>query len=265
MEVLSYCSKISLHGFQYITDRNVGKCQKVFWILVIINFICMLVFLSNNLGKEFLERNTKVVLDDTHAPLADVKFPGVVICSGNQLRRSFIEWILENMKKLGHSDDIEETLKSMISQSFYGSNDFDRGNINLTQQEKKLMEELLNADFLKDYFKFFAKSLNVSSIDVFPYATLLLQPNLISSEYSINDKKMVESYFTKMSGQWKYDQRFVSVKWFGNVEDRDKKSSIKFDPIKFTSKGICSWLGPLTKKDDDYLFTWPSGVVSGNV
>jgi len=107
--------------------------------------------------------------------------------------------------------------------------------------------------------------LNVSAIDVFPDATLLVQPNIISSEFSINDKKMVESYFTKMSGQWKYDQRFVSIKWFGNVENRDKKSTIKIDPVKFTSKGICSWLGPLTKEDDNYLFTRPPGALgAGN-
>ena len=259
MEVISYFSKISLHGFQYLTDREVGNCQKLFWVIVIACCVSLLIMLSVNLEKEFLARNTKVVLDDTHASLSEVKFPGVVICSGNQVRRSFIEWIVENLKKLGHPNESDELIKSMIFKSFYGSN------VPLTNHEKGLLEDLLNADFLKDYFKIFVRSLNVSAIDVFPDATLLVQPNIISSEFSINDKKMVESYFTKMSGQWKYDQRFVSIKWFGNVENRDKKSTIKIDPVKFTSKGICSWLGPLTKEDDEHLFTWPSGVVSGNI
>ena len=258
MKVHTYCAKISLHGFQYITDQDVGVCQKIFWSTVVVSFLSLLVMLTINLQNEFLKRNTKVELEDSNAPLDEVKFPGVVICSGNQLRRSFIVWIVENLKKIGYSKDVEESLKVMILKAFYGSE------FNLTKYEEQLLNTLLNSEFLSNYFQFFARSLNVSAINVFPEATLLLHQNLLSSNISINDSKMIESYFTKMSGQWKYEQRFVSIKWFGNV-DKGEKSKIKFDPVKYTSKGICSWLGPLPKQDDDNLFTWPSGVVSGDI
>ena len=100
MEVHKNCSKISVHGFQYITDPDAGKCQKIFWIFVVVSFVSLLVVLTINLEKDFLERNTKVELDNTNAPLDEVIFPGVVICSENQTRRSFIGWIAENLKKL---------------------------------------------------------------------------------------------------------------------------------------------------------------------
>ena len=58
------------------------------------------------------------------------------------------------------------------------------------------------------------------------------------------------------------EDRFVSIKWFGNI-DKKKKKYLKFNPILPTPNGICSWLAPLPKEDDSDLFTWPTGVVSG--
>ena len=90
MKVQRYCSKISLHGLQYMTDPDVGIWQKIFWAIAFLIFLSLLIILTQNLQREFLERNTKVELEDSNAPLDEVKFPGVVICSGNQLRKSFI-------------------------------------------------------------------------------------------------------------------------------------------------------------------------------
>ena len=60
----------------------------------------------------------------------------------------------------------------------------------------------------------------------------------------------------------KVEQRFLSINWFGNV-DKNSKSLVKHNPIMSTSEGICSWLGPLSIPDDELLFTWPVGSVSG--
>ena len=257
MKVQRYCSKISLHGLQYMTDPDVGIWQKIFWAIAFLIFLSLLIILTQNLQREFLERNTKVELEDSNAPLDEVKFPGVVICSGNQLRKSFIFWIIENLKKLGYDNKVKQSLYSMILKTFYGSQK------NLTVYERKIFNVLLNSEFFSNYLQTFVKSLNVSAISMFPEATLLLHQNLLTSDFSINDRKMIEAFFTKMSAQWKLEQRFVSIKWFGNIY-KSEKSKIKFDPVKYTSKGICSWLGPLPKDDDEYLFTWPSGVVSGD-
>ena len=253
MEVHKNCSKISVHGFQYITDPDTGKCQKIFWILVVVSFVSLLVVLSMNLEKDFRERNTKVELDDTNAPLDEVIFPGVVICSENQMRRSFIGWIAKNLDKL---DSINE-IKQSLQKAFYGSE------TNLINSEQKLLKILLNSEFLSNYFQSFINRLNVSKIDLYPEATLLPEPNVFPSNIAINDTKMIENYFSTISGQWKYEQRFVSIKWFGNVDKREK-SIMKVNPIGYTSKGICSWLGPLTKQQED-LSIWPSGVVSGTL
>ena len=68
----------------------------------------------------------------------------------------------------------------------------------------------------------------------------------------------------ELSGQWKVEQRFLSINWFGNV-DKKSKSLVKHNPIMSTSEGICSWLGPLSMPDDELLFTWPVGAVSGEL
>ena len=142
MKVHTYCSKISLHGFQYITDQDVGVCQKIFWTMVLAGFMSLLILLTVNLQREFLERNTKVELEDSNASLDEVKFPGVVICSGNQLRRSFIVWIVENLKNLGYSEEVEHSLTVVITKAFYGSE------FNLTEDEQKLLNVLMKSEFL---------------------------------------------------------------------------------------------------------------------
>ena len=73
---------------------------------------------------------------------------------------------------------------------------------------------------------------------------------------------LLKRYIHQLSGQWKVEQRFLSINWFGNV-DKNSKSLVKHNPIMSTSEGICSWLGPLSMPDDELLFTWPVGAVSG--
>ena len=265
MKANEYYANLSLHGFQYLTDSRGGICKKVFWILVILNGFSLLVFLGIKLQNDLTAKTTDIKLDDRYAPLHDVIFPGTVICSHNKYRKSFVIWLKKNLESeydLKNDKFSENHIKSMLDKVF-----FDGSKEPLTEQEHDLLKDLLKSQFLQDYFNEFVETITKESVDIYPGAHLtnIQKYNFGNSSVSENmnlNEVLLKRYIHQLSGQWKVEQRFLSINWFGNV-DKNSKSLVKHNPIMSTSDGICSWLGPLSIPDDELLFTWPVGSVSG--
>ena len=262
MTASEYYTKLSLHGFQYLTDSGTGIFKKFFWLLVIAVGFTLLIYLGLNLQNDLTSKTTVMELEDRYAPLHDVIFPGTVICSPNKYRKSFVLWLHENLEKedLFKGENISENLiKSMLDKAF-----FEGSKEPLTGKENDLLSQLLKSSFLQNYFDDFVKTITKASVDTYPGAHLTNIPFDFGNKSGIfiQNEDLLKSYFHELSGQWKVEQRFVSINWFGNV-DKNSKSLVKHDPIMATSDGICSWLGPLPRPDDELLFTWPIGAVSG--
>ena len=259
-------ARLSLHGFQYLIDSR-GIFRKVFWILVILLGFSLLIYLGIKLQNDLTAKTTDIELEDRYAPLHDVIFPGTVICSHNKYRKSFVIWLKKNLESeydLRNDKFSEDHIKSMLDKAF-----FDGSKEPLTEQENDLLDDLLRSKFLQDYFNEFVETITKESVEIFPGAHLT---NIRKYDFGNNsvggnmmlkeERKKLKRYIHQLSGQWKVEQRFLSINWFGNV-DKNSKSLVKHNPIMSTSEGICSWLGPLSVPDDELLFTWPVGAVSG--
>lgn len=272
MKANECCANLSLHGFQYLTDSRGGIFKKVFWSLVILIGFSLLIYLGIKLQDDLTAKTTDIELEDKYAPLHDVIFPGTVICSHNKYRQSFVLWLHENLEneynskhdKYNNDKFSDLNIKSMLDKAFF------EGSVEpLNEKEDDLLTDLLRSKFLQDYFKEFVETITKPSVDTYPGAHLTNIRKYDFGNSSVNKnmmlkEKLLKRYIHQLSGQWKVEQRFLSINWFGNV-DKNSKSLVKHNPIMSTSEGICSWLGPLSMPDDELLFTWPVGAVSGEL
>ena len=272
MKANECCANLSLHGFQYLTDSRGGIFKKVFWSVVILIGFSLLIYLGIKLQDDLTAKTTDIELEDRYAPLHDVIFPGTVICSHNKYRKSFVLWLHENLEneynlkhdKYNNDKFSDLNIKSMLDKAFF------EGSVEpLNEKEDDLLTDLLRSKFLKDYFNEFVETITKPSVDTYPGAHLTNIRKYDFGNSSVNKnmmlkEKLLKRYIHQLSGQWKVEQRFLSINWFGNV-DKNSKSLVKHNPIMSTSEGICSWLGPLSMPDDELLFTWPVGAVSGEL
>ena len=269
-------ANLSLHGFNYLTDSRGGIFKKVFWLLVISIGFTLLIYLGLKLQNDLTSKTTDIELQDRYASLHDVIFPGTVICSHNKYRKSFVLWLHENLQsEYNLKDDkfSEACIKSMLDKAF-----FDGSKEPMDETEKELLHDLLRSKFLQDYFNEFVETITKPFVDTYPGAYLT---NIRKYDFGNSSKakcstgssvegnmmlkeRLLKRYIHQLSGQWKVEQRFLSINWFGNI-DKTSKSLVKHNPIMSTSEGICSWLGPLSMPDDELLFTWPKGTVSGEI
>ena len=267
MKANECCANLSLHGFQYLTDSRGGIFKKVFWALVILIGFSLLIYLGLKLQDDLTAKTTDIELEDRYAPLKDVIFPGTVICNHNKYRKSFVLWLHENLESEYNSKNekfSENCIKSMLDKAF-----FEGSAEPLNEKETDLLEDLLSSKFLNDYFNEFVETITKPYVDTYPgaYLTNIRKYDFGNSSVSNNmmlKETLLKRYIHQLSGQWKVEQRFLSINWFGNV-DKKSKSLVKHNPIMSTSEGICSWLGPLSMPDDELLFTWPVGAVSGEL
>ena len=97
----SFFAKTSFHGLNYVGDRNTSILKKTFWLSIFLAGVISFSCLAHSTVNDFLSRNTKIQIDETHANLSEVIFPAVVVCNNNQFRRSFAYWIINMLKKDG--------------------------------------------------------------------------------------------------------------------------------------------------------------------
>ena len=85
----SFFEKTSFHGLNYVGDGNTSMLKKVCWLSIFLAGVISFGYLAHSTVNDFLSRNTKIQIDETHANLSEVIFPAVVVCNNNQFRRSF--------------------------------------------------------------------------------------------------------------------------------------------------------------------------------
>lgn len=270
MHLTKAVSKISLHGTQFLGDPETKCWAKIFWLSVLISGLSLLTNLSLELKSEFQRKNTKIELESSHSSLEEAVFPGIVICSYNHFRLSFVLWIhgllvddgvfdrllIENGKWRAMTED-ELTFREMLYKAFYAGRPYP-----MTPKENEMLKAILKNQVFVKYFEDFANKMNVERLNATHNVTLLMAKDIIDPDYELNDPSLIRSFFMEMSDQWELEKKFLSINWHGYWEENGEKL-VKYDPVIATSQGICSWLGPLSKPDDDFILSWPNGVVPG--
>ena len=206
-------------------------------------------------SKDFSSKSTKVELEESHSKLSNVIFPGIAICSPNKVRRSFLLWISKNLNESGHNF-LDREINGLIKKAFLGGS-----RKPLSKKEQNLMNILLKSSFLREYYWGFVAEMNTSTIQS-DGTTIQLSNNILNGNIEdIHKDYFLKSSIPELSSQWKVFQKLVKINWQGGVLSNSSSSLVKFDPVRVTSDGVCTWLAPLAHhlKSQD----WPTGVVSG--
>ena len=83
------------------------------------------------------------------------------MCNNNQFRRSFVYWIIDNLKKdkiLDGNPIIKNGIKRKLTdeeQSIFDSvrgHFFDGSDLSFSMKDESLMKKILSSTFLKEYF-----------------------------------------------------------------------------------------------------------------
>ena len=268
MSLAEAVSKLSIHGTQYLGDKS--WFSKLFWFIVIVSGFTLFIVLSLEIGKEFESKNTKLDLESGHSSLDDVVFPSIVLCNLNHYRLSFFLWLHDLLIKEGVMDEPlwngtwrkfdkkDNQFWRMLLKSFFSG-----GEESLTEFERKILKTILGIEEFQNYFKVFAEYVSQEKLKtskLYDNTTLIFAEDIMDDGYDYKDKDLIRSFMVELSSQWKLDNVFLSIKWYGSMIDQ---KLVKYDPVLATSQGVCSWLAPLPREQKNEILSWPLGVLPG--
>ena len=145
----NFCRQTSMHGWQFIGDRQFGFRQALFWIFVILGSMGTLSLFSQEAISEYSASTVKVDIKDRSAPLDNAFFPSVMICNVNPLRKSFIYWLAENLKLEGDEVSVGELFRVI------GNNFFKTSNKSISDEDTNLLERIFNSRLYQAGFEEF--------------------------------------------------------------------------------------------------------------
>ena len=138
----NFCRQTSMHGWQFIGDRQFGFRQALFWIFVILGSMGALSFFWQEAISEYTASTVKVDIKDRSAPLDKAFFPSVMICNINPLRKSFIYWLEENLKLEGDEVSVGELFR-VIGHSFF-KDIHKTSNKSISDEDTNLLARIFN-------------------------------------------------------------------------------------------------------------------------
>ena len=116
-----FCCKTSLHGWVFLGEANSSVSQKIFWVFVVIISCGASVYLLQDTVDNFMSYKTKINIEDRSADLQDTRFPSVVVCNINPMRKSFIYWLQDNLQKDGKNVSLHEVF-TLIGRQYFKTN-----------------------------------------------------------------------------------------------------------------------------------------------
>ena len=144
-----FCSQTSMHGWQFMGNRQFGLCQALFWTLVISASMGALSFLSHQAISEYNDSTIKLDIKDRSAPLDEAFFPSVALCNINPLRKSFIYWLADNLKLDGGEVSVSELFRVI------GYNFFKTSNESISDEDAALLDRIFTSGFYREGFEKF--------------------------------------------------------------------------------------------------------------
>lgn len=206
----AFCNQTSLHGWQYITQRQGTQgfwsgFKHIFWsVIVCVAMGCAAIFLYNN-TIDFMNATVVTTVDTMTVPLSEVFFPSVVVCNINQVRKSFFA-------ELGIYDN-----ETFIRQVYF---DFILGKANHSIPLGEYKEGQNWDDWVK--------SENMKSRSLHEQ---IMKEYLARHNETLNTKKSI-TWFTHQ----KCEDMFILSKWNGS-----KTFNFQISRDFGTDYGICCW------------------------
>ncbi|XP_051163806.1 sodium channel protein Nach-like [Leptopilina boulardi] len=113
-----YCKTTTLHGFRYISDKNLSFIEKLIWAAICLTLSIFCIYLMTISYKTVQERRTIIRISDIDAPIHELDFPAVTICNFNKVYRPSSYDMERKLQASGYDnktiDDFFQNLPQLI-------------------------------------------------------------------------------------------------------------------------------------------------------
>ena len=94
-----FCEQTSMHGWTFFGSHHASMGQRIFWFSILSTFFVLAGYLMKENISAYTNSVTTIKTVDRTANLSDAFFPSVVVCNINQLRKSFIYWLHDDIRQ----------------------------------------------------------------------------------------------------------------------------------------------------------------------
>ena len=110
--VRDYANRSTVHGLGYILDKDLGRGDRVLWIIICLCFASLAVHLTNQAYNNWQDNQVVITLKNTAKPVNQIKFPAVTICSSG-LHMDLVETVITDSFLKWHNSSTEPTQANM--------------------------------------------------------------------------------------------------------------------------------------------------------
>ena len=143
-----------MHGWALFGSHHTPRGQRIFWFSILSIFLALAGFLIKENISAYDASVTTIKTVDRTADLNDVFFPSVVICNINQLRKSFIYWLHDNLNdKFNNKSTISvEDVFSLVNHHYFR---VENEKNEESEKHEDLLELILGSKFYEKKFEEF--------------------------------------------------------------------------------------------------------------
>ena len=238
-----FCEQTSMHGWVFIGSHHASRGQRIIWFSILSTFLALAGYLMKENISAYTNSVTTIKTVDRTANLSDAFFPSVVICNINQLRKSFIYWLHDNIHQNGSLNYKSTTVVDVFS---LVKNHYFRDTNEKSENHEDLLEMILESKFFEKKFEqFYNKNLDALK-SLVPlededklsyYSNVMNKAELIGGLSESTKKAYHKSFLHAMAGQWTVGQMIIFMRWKG-------KGGLFYQLDYSTDYGVCNWLSP---------------------
>ena len=254
-----------MHGWALFGSQQTPRGQKIFWFSILSTFLALAGFLIKENITAYEASLTTIKTVERTADLNDAFFPSVVICNINQLRKSFIYWLHENLHQNRSFNDnstisVEDVFSLVNHHYFRVENEKNEE----SEKHEDLLELILGSKFYEKKFEqFYQRNLDALKFLVPPENKLYYYNNVYPAELigvlsNSTRKAYHKSYFQAMAGQWMIGQMILFMRW-------KEKGGIFYQSDYSTDYGVCNWITPNYDEyeSDEFNMNLQRGALNG--
>ena len=231
-----------MHGWAFFGSHHAPIGQRIFWFSVLCTFLSLSGYLMKESISAYANSVTTIKTVDRTANLSDVFFPSVVICNINQLRKSFIYWLHDNIRQSELIDMQSPSIEDVFS---HVKNHYFRVENEVSVKDEEWLKLILESNFYEEKFKqFYTKNLDALKLIAPPENKIVYYDNVDPSEFigglsNATRKAYHKSFLQAMAGQWAIGQMILTIKWKGKGA-----GALYYQTGYATDYGVCNWITP---------------------
>ena len=226
----------------------------------------------------YVDSVTTIKIVDRTANLSDAYFPSVIICNINQLRKSFIYWLHENINQewpQKYAINVDDVFSLVRKYYFRATN-----NDPFSQTSDDFLNLILDSNFFETKFLEFLGQ-NLDNNDTQEALMSIIPPkNKIASYYDFkfdaegslgqygNLTKVAyhKNFFQALANQWAIGQMILMMRWQGRLGRNSWGGNLFYSIGYPTDFGVCQWITPnyqFSGSDAHIFQNLPRGALNG--